>query len=143
MCLPIFLSYLPLPFLFPSILPFPFYIPYPFHVPLPSSSPSTFLFLFPFYLSLPLPLLPSLFFSFLFYHIYIFRSYCWIHGTAYIRPHLQGKATGCFVDQSKIDSPEVRASWPVSHQWNWVFVTNSDFLMPIFFQTQVRKQLDI
>ena len=58
MCLPIFLSYLPLPFLFPSILPFPFYIPYPFHVPLPSSSPSTFLFLFPFYL-----LSFSLFFS--------------------------------------------------------------------------------
>ena len=35
-----------------------------------------------------------------------FRSYCWIHGTAYIREHLQGKATGCFVDQSRIESEE-------------------------------------
>ena len=34
------------------------------------------------------------------------RSYCWIHGTAYIREHLQGKATGCFVDQSRIESEE-------------------------------------
>ena len=100
-------------FPFPSSSPpsFPFLSTFPtpstFHcLPLPllpfsSSSPSTFLFLFPFYL-----LSFSLFFSI----IYIFRSYCWIHGTAYIRPHLQGKATGCFVDQSKIDSPEVRAS---------------------------------
>lgn len=114
-----FLHSLPLP---PSIC---------LHVPLlPSSSPCLFLF-------------HLLSFSLFFSIIYIFRSYCWIHGTAYIRPHLQGKATGCFVDQSKIDSPEVRASWLVSHQSNWVFVTNSDFLMPIFFQTQVRKQLDI
>ena len=35
------------------------------------------------------------------------RSYCWIHGTAYVRPQLQGKATGCFVDQSKLESEEV------------------------------------
>ena len=28
------------------------------------------------------------------------------HGTAYVRDHLQGKATGCFVDQSKIISEE-------------------------------------
>ncbi len=36
------------------------------------------------------------------------RSYCWIHGTGYIRPHLQGKATGCYVDQAKINSVEVK-----------------------------------
>jgi len=45
------------------------------------------------------------------------RSYCWIHGTAYIRPHLQGKATGCFVDQSKIDSPE---DAPVTAYYLWL-----------------------
>ena len=32
------------------------------------------------------------------------KSYSWIHGTAYVRDHLQGKATRCFVDQSKITS---------------------------------------
>jgi hypothetical protein len=45
------------------------------------------------------------------------RSYCWIHGTAYIRPHLQGKATGCFVDQSKIESPE---DAPVTAYYLWL-----------------------
>ena len=37
----------------------------------------------------------------------MFRTYCWLHGTAYIHPHLQGKTTGCYVDQSKLKSPEV------------------------------------
>jgi len=45
------------------------------------------------------------------------RSYCWIHGTAYVREHLQGKATGCFVDQSKIES-EVDA--PVTAYYLWL-----------------------
>jgi len=45
------------------------------------------------------------------------RSYCWIHGTAYVRDHLQGKATGCFVDQSKIASA---ADAPVTAYYLWL-----------------------
>jgi len=45
------------------------------------------------------------------------RSYCWIHGTAYVREHLQGKATGCFVDQSKIES---EADAPVTAYYLWL-----------------------
>ena len=45
------------------------------------------------------------------------RSYCWIHGTAYVRDHLQGKATGCFVDQSKIPTP---ADAPVTAYYLWL-----------------------
>merc|ERR1711892_654236 len=44
-------------------------------------------------------------------------SYCWIHGTAYVREHLQGKATGCFVDQSKIESEE---DAPVTAYYLWI-----------------------
>ena len=53
------------------------------------------------------------------YNILLFRSYCWIHGTAYIRPHLQGKATGCFVDQSKIESPEVCTFFMITPLLRW------------------------
>jgi len=45
------------------------------------------------------------------------RSYCWIHGTAYVREHLQGKATGCYVDQSKIES---EADAPVTAYYLWL-----------------------
>lgn len=45
------------------------------------------------------------------------RSYCWIHGTAYVRDHLQGKATGCFVDQSRIESA---ADAPVTAYYLWL-----------------------
>jgi hypothetical protein len=45
------------------------------------------------------------------------RSYGWIHGTAYIREHLQGKATGCFVDQSRIESEE---DAPVTAYYLWL-----------------------
>jgi len=45
------------------------------------------------------------------------RSYCWIHGTTYVREHLQGKATGCFVDQSKIES---EADAPVTAYYLWL-----------------------
>jgi len=45
------------------------------------------------------------------------NAYCWIHGTAYIRPHLQGKATGCYVDQSQLDSPE---NAPVTAYYLWL-----------------------
>jgi len=44
-------------------------------------------------------------------------SYCWIHGTAYVRDHLQGKATGCFVDQTKIESEE---DAPVTSYYLWL-----------------------
>lgn len=33
-------------------------------------------------------------------------SYCWLHGTSYIKNHLQGTATGCYVDHDKIDVHE-------------------------------------
>ena len=46
-----------------------------------------------------------------------FRSYCWIHGTAYVRPQLQGKATGCFVDQSKLESEE---DAPITAYYLWL-----------------------
>ena len=39
------------------------------------------------------------------------------HGTAYVREHLQGKATGCFVDQSKIISEE---DAPVTAYYLWI-----------------------
>ena len=39
------------------------------------------------------------------------------HGTAYVRDHLQGKATGCFVDQSKIISEE---DAPVTAYYLWI-----------------------
>jgi len=32
------------------------------------------------------------------------NQYCWIHGTAYVHKHLQGRATGCFVDQSRLQT---------------------------------------
>ena len=42
-------------------------------------------------------------------HKKLLRSYCWMHGTQYIKKQLQGKATGCFVDSSKLES-EVKTS---------------------------------
>ena len=45
------------------------------------------------------------------------RSYCWIHGTAYVRKHLQGTGTGCFVDQSRIHSEE---DAPVTAYYLWL-----------------------
>jgi len=45
------------------------------------------------------------------------KSYCWIHGTAYVRSHLQGKATGCFVDQSRLHSEE---DAPVTAYYLWL-----------------------
>jgi len=45
------------------------------------------------------------------------KSYCWIHGTAYVRSHLQGKATGCFVDQSRLLSEE---DAPVTAYYLWL-----------------------
>lgn len=44
-------------------------------------------------------------------------SFCWIHGTAYVRKHLQGKATGCFVDQSEIESEE---DAPITSYYLWL-----------------------
>ena len=45
------------------------------------------------------------------------RSYCWIHGTSYVRQALQGQATGCFVDQTRIQSDE---DAPVTAYYLWL-----------------------
>jgi len=45
------------------------------------------------------------------------KSYCWIHGTAYVRTHLQGQATGCYVDQSTLRSEE---DAPVTAYYLWL-----------------------
>jgi len=45
------------------------------------------------------------------------KSYCWIHGTAYVRTQLQGKATGCYVDQSRLQSEE---DAPVTAYYLWL-----------------------
>jgi len=45
------------------------------------------------------------------------KSYCWIHGTSYVRQALQGTATGCFVDQTKIKSEE---DAPVTAYYLWL-----------------------
>ena len=45
------------------------------------------------------------------------RSYCWIHGTAYVRSSLQGKATGCYVDQSSLTSEE---DAPITAYYLWL-----------------------
>jgi len=34
------------------------------------------------------------------------HSYCWLHGTSYVKNQLQGKATGCYVDHTKLDTQE-------------------------------------
>jgi len=33
-------------------------------------------------------------------------SFCWIHGMGYVGRHLQGTATGCYVDQNKLEGHE-------------------------------------
>jgi len=45
------------------------------------------------------------------------KSYCWIHGTSYVRPNLQGKATGCFVDQASLTSEE---DAPITAYYLWL-----------------------
>lgn len=45
------------------------------------------------------------------------KSYCWIHGTAYVRSSLQGQATGCYVDQSRMTSEE---DAPVTAYYLWL-----------------------
>jgi len=68
------------------------------------------------------------------------RSYCWIHGTAYVRDHLQGKATGCFVDQSKITSEE---DAPVTAYYLWLpFLLTFCFGFAKFPRSLWRKYLE-
>jgi len=45
------------------------------------------------------------------------RSYCWIHGTGYLKQHLQGEATGCFVDQSSIPENQWEARVTAYYLW--------------------------
>ena len=40
-----------------------------------------------------------------------------MHGTAYVRSHLQGIATGCYVDQSRLDAPE---DAPITAYYLWL-----------------------
>ena len=68
------------------------------------------------------------------------RSYCWIHGTSYVRDHLQGKATGCFVDQSKITSEE---DAPVTAYYLWLpFLLTFCFGFAKFPRSLWRKYLE-
>ena len=66
------------------------------------------------------------------------RSYCWIHGTAYIREHLQGKATGCFVDQSRIESEE---DAPVRLSMVLDVVIMRDMMMDVMDKIMVMKNM--
>ena len=40
-----------------------------------------------------------------------------MHGTAYVRSHLQGIATGCYVDQARLDSAE---DAPITAYYLWL-----------------------
>ena len=40
-----------------------------------------------------------------------------MHGTAYVRKHLQGIATGCYVDQSRLETPE---DAPITAYYLWL-----------------------
>ena len=45
------------------------------------------------------------------------RTFCWIHGTSYVREALRGKATGCFVDQTDVATEE---DAPVTAYYLWL-----------------------
>jgi len=45
------------------------------------------------------------------------QSYCWIHGTGYVKQHLQGEATGCYVDQSKMTDNEWNGRVTAYYLW--------------------------
>jgi len=45
------------------------------------------------------------------------KSYCWIHGTGYVKEHLQGEATGCYVDQSGIKDEEWNSRVTAYYLW--------------------------
>jgi len=45
------------------------------------------------------------------------KSYCWIHGTGYVKQHLQGEATGCFVDQSTIQGEQWNSRVTAYYLW--------------------------
>jgi len=45
------------------------------------------------------------------------RSYCWIHGTGYLKSHLQGEATGCFVDQNSMSDDEWNSRVTAYYLW--------------------------
>jgi len=75
------------------------------------------------------------------------KSYCWIHGTAYVRSSLQGKATGCFVDQAKLSSEE---DAPVTAYYLWlpyllsllfVFTKAPHSLWKKFFESNMLAQI--
>jgi len=45
------------------------------------------------------------------------KSYCWIHGTGYVKQHLQGEATGCYVDQSTMTDNEWNGRVTAYYLW--------------------------
>jgi len=45
------------------------------------------------------------------------QSYCWIHGTGYVKQHLQGESTGCYVDQSKMTDNEWNGRVTAYYLW--------------------------
>jgi len=45
------------------------------------------------------------------------QSYCWIHGTGYVKQQLQGSATGCFVDQSAMTDQEWNGRVTAYYLW--------------------------
>jgi len=45
------------------------------------------------------------------------KQYCWLHGYSYIHPSIQDKATGCYVDQRYISSPE---DSPITTYYMWL-----------------------
>lgn len=53
------------------------------------------------------------------------RQFCWIHGYSYLKEHLQGNATGCYVDQTKLKS---EADGPVTNYYLWL-----PYLMSLLF----------
>lgn len=45
------------------------------------------------------------------------KQFCWMHGYSYIEPHLQGKVTGCYVDQTAL---KTAADAPVTNYYLWL-----------------------
>lgn len=45
------------------------------------------------------------------------KAYCWLHGTGYLPSHLQGRATGCYVDQAGLASPNNNARVTDYYLW--------------------------
>jgi len=68
------------------------------------------------------------------------KKYCWLHGTAFVRKSLQGKASGCFVDQSKITYGE---DVPVTAYYLWLpYLLSVCFLLTRLPRSIWKRQLE-